>query len=116
MRWLGAADEHALRLSSITIGEIRRGIMKVADPQKQARLETFLAALRSRFAKRVLAIDADVAERWGRLTEALGARGVILPAIDSLIAATAIHHDLTVVTRDEADFRLAGVSVINPFT
>jgi predicted nucleic acid-binding protein len=114
--WLAAADEATLHLSVISLGEIRRGIAALRDPVQQARFEAFLATIKKRFAGRIHAIDHAVAERWGALTGGLGRTGILLPAIDSLIAATAMQHDLTVVTRNEADFHATGVPVLNPFS
>jgi toxin FitB len=113
--WFANADEETLHLSVITMGEIRKGIERVVESAKRAKLEKFFARLRSRFNGRVLPVDELVAERWGRLTGSLATRGLALPAIDSLIAATALQHDLTVVTRNDRDFRHAGVPVLNPF-
>ena len=114
--WLAAADEATLHLSVISLGEIRRGIAALRDPVQQARFEAFLATIRKRFFGRTHIFDAAVAERWGAITGGLARAGIVLPAIDSLIAATAMHHDLTVVTRNEADFHAAGVPVLNPFS
>lgn len=98
------------------MGEIRRGIAALRDPVQQARFEAFLATVRKRFSGRIHTIDGAIAERWGAMTGGLGRAGIVLPAIDSLIAATAMHHDLTVVTRNEADFLAAGVPVLSPFS
>jgi predicted nucleic acid-binding protein len=87
----------------------------VHNTAKRAALEAFLVELKARFGSRILPVDEAVAERWGRMTAALAARGVALPAIDSLIAATALEHDLAIVTRNEEDFRRASIPVVNPF-
>jgi toxin FitB len=113
--WFAAAEESTLYMSVITLGEVRRGIEKVVDGTKKAALERFFVALRSRFAQRILPVDEEVAERWGRLTGRLSDKGIHLPAIDALIAATALAHDLTVVTRNAQDFHNAAVTVIDPF-
>jgi hypothetical protein len=115
LAWLSAAEEQALHVSVLTLGEMQSGIARMHDAVKQARLESSFFALRSRFNGRILAVDEAVAERWGRLIGELAMTGVKAPAIDSLIAATALHHDLTVVTRNGADFRFAGLTVVNPF-
>jgi predicted nucleic acid-binding protein len=113
--WFASADEETIHLSVITMGEIHKGIERVSEPAKKAKLEKFFAMLRLRFGSRVLPIDELVAERWGRLTGNLAARGLALPAIDSLIAATALQHDLTIVTRNDGDYQNAGVPILNPF-
>jgi predicted nucleic acid-binding protein len=102
-------------VSVISIGEIRRGIASLRDPVRQARFEALFTSVKKRFSGRIHAVDEGVAERWGALTGTLARIGVVLPAIDALIAATALHHDLTIVTRNEGDFRAAGVPVLNPF-
>lgn len=68
-----------------------------------------------RFATRLLAIDSDVAEQWGRTSAQVNAKGFVLPVIDGLIAATALVHGLTVVTRNVSDIQISGVSVFNPW-
>jgi len=95
---------------------LRSGITSARDATKRARLEAFFAELLRHFSGRIHPFDQTIAERWGSLNGVLSLRGIKLPGIDSLIAATALHHDLTIVTRNEADFRAAGVSVLNPFT
>lgn len=116
MTWISAADERDLFLSVLTIGEIRSGVVRVQDPVRRARLETFVFAITERFASRTLLVDLPVATRWGVLTAELAQRGLKAPAIDSLLAATALQHDLTIVTRNDAHFHAASVPVLNPFT
>ncbi len=98
------------------MGEIRKGIEKVTDATRQAALEAFFQQLAQRFAGRILACDGPVAERWGRLTGQSEARNIRLPAIDSLLAATALEHDLTLVTRNIRDFRNMPITVLDPST
>lgn len=106
------ADEH-LYFSVLSVGEIRRGIEKLAEPEQRSLLLTWLEQeLIPWFGERLLAIDLAVAERWGRLSAEAGRS---LPTIDSLLAATALVHDLTLVTRNIADFTLPGVKVLNPW-
>ncbi len=112
--WMEAADETTLYLSVLTMGEIRKGIEKVADPTKRAALEAFFQQLAQRFTGRILACDEAVAERWGRMTGQVEAQGHRLPAIDSLLAATALEHDLTLVTRNTRDFRGMSITVLDP--
>jgi predicted nucleic acid-binding protein len=109
-----AADESTLYLSVLTMGEIRKGIEQVGDATRRIALEAFFHRLAQRFAGRVLACDEAVAERWGRLTGQAEARGLRLPVIDSLLAATALEHDLTLVTRNVRDFRTMPITVLDP--
>ena len=111
--WVQARPREALFLSVLTLGEIRKGIERVEDSlRKQALIDWLEVELPSYFLGRVLALDAHVADRWGRLM-ADAARP--LPAIDSLLAATALQHDLTLVTRNIKDFTGLGVRLLNPW-
>lgn len=114
--WVDSIEEARLYLSVLTIGEIRKGIEKLPSTERRAVLETWLTdSLLARFAGRIAPIDTETMLTWGRLTGALEAAGTPMPAIDSLIAATALHRGFTLVTRNVDDFRRAGVSLINPW-
>ena len=116
--WVDATAEALLYLSVITVGEVRKGIdlLDDADP-KRAALQSWLDHdLRIRFGDRLLDFDAGVAERWGQLEAAAKRRRVALPTIDAQLAATALHHGLTFVTRNAADVRPTGVPVFNPWS
>ena len=114
--WVEKTSEALLFLSVLTIGEIRKGIALHSDPRRRAKLESWLVSdLQSRFAGRLLAIDAPIAELWGRLTARGEGTGRRIPTIDGLIAATAQYHDLTIVTRNPADLAATGVSLFNPW-
>lgn len=113
--WVEATDEHLLYLSVLTLGEIRKGIASLRDAARQVSLEAWLAGdLPVRFANRILGIDQAVADRWGRLA-ARATPGNALPVIDGLLAATAMQHNLTVVTRNTRDFASTGVPLFNPW-
>lgn len=114
--WIEAADESLLYLSVLTLGEIRKGIAALPNGKRRTRLETWLEVeLRARFSERILSIDADVADRWGLLAGSAKAEGKPLSAIDGLLAATAVHHNLTIVTRNASDFANLPVAVLNPW-
>jgi len=117
IEWLGALDEEVMFLSALTMGQIRKGIDKLpVAQQKRTQLEAWLTAgLRLRFSGRIISFDADVADRWGRLIARLELAGRTISVSDSIIAASALHHDLIVVTRDEEHFTPTGVSFINPW-
>lgn len=115
-RWIDERNEESLYLSVLTLGEIRQGIeIARADRKKRAKLEQALADFGARFAGRVLAVDAVVAETWGEISGRARAAGESLSAIDALIAATAIAHRLVVVTRNVRHFAPADAQVLNPF-
>ena len=110
--WFDAAPPDALFVSVLTFGEVRKGIEKLPDGRRRARIVAWLETdLPDWFEDRVLPIDAGVADEWGRLM----ARPGNIPAIDGLIAATALRHRLSVVTRNEADFAATGVDLLNPW-
>jgi toxin FitB len=115
--WIASADERALFLSVLSVGELRIGITVQTDPQKRAALETWLVSdLISRFEGRILAFDLDVAQEWGRIEGRARLGSGKLPVVDGQLAATALHHGLTLVTNNEADFSRTGASVLNPWT
>lgn len=114
--WMHATDESLLYLSVLTIGEIRKGINSLPRGHRRALLESWVGNdLALRFAQRILPIDFEIAERWGLLSARAKAAGVLLPVIDGLIAATAMHHNLTLVTCNTKDVQIAGVNLFNPW-
>lgn len=114
MAWLQATTDESLHLSVLSLGEIRDGVERLTDGPRREALRRWLEHdLVDWFADRILAVDAGVADRWGRLrAETIQAP---LPAIDGLIAATALHHGLRLVTRNETDFARTGVEMVNPW-
>jgi len=111
--WMQARPRQSLYLSVLSLGEIRKGIEGVADPAFRQTLADWLEVeLRNWFVGRLLGIDEKVADRWGRV-QAAAAR--TLPVIDGMLAATALEHDLTLVTRNTKDFAGLGVQLINPW-
>jgi len=114
--WIDGIDDQLVYLSVITIGEIKRGIEKLPNSRRKRRLNQWLnEALLIRFDDKILSIDIPVMVTWGKLIAKLESRGRMLPAVDSLIAATALHHGLHLVTRNEEDFDRSDVMVINPW-
>ena len=113
VEWFTQRPASTLYLSVLTLGELRKGIEGLADAKRRMALTDWLETdLQSFFAGRILGIDAQVADRWGRFVAAAGRP---LPAIDSLLGATAAQHGLSLVTRNERDFAGLGLEVINPW-
>ena len=112
LSWIDETDDALLHVSVITLGEIKHGAerLRLHDPAQAVHLDRWLDALCLHYAARILPIDAIVALHWGKL----GIRRPLSVA-DGLIAATALAHGLTVVTRNVTDFEPHGVPVLNPF-
>ena len=114
--WLNSVDENRLYVSVIAMAEIQKGISKLADSSQKRDLQLWLdQALLPRFGVRVLDVSKDVALLWGVMQGSFAKKGETLPVIDSLLGVTAMHHDLTVVTRNTADFERMPVELINPW-
>jgi predicted nucleic acid-binding protein len=102
-----------LFLSVLTLGELRKGVEGVVDSDRRMALLDWLETeLPAFFTGRILPVDVNVADRWGRM---VAAAGRLVPAIDSLIGATAAHHGLSLVTRNVKDYSNLGLEVINPW-
>ena len=112
--WLDSLPEQDCALSVLTLGEIEKGIHALPSGPERRNKEIALAALRHRFAGRILPVDDRVAAKWGELMGEAQRVGRPLPAVDNLLAATAVVHGLTLATRDTGDIA-PGVRVLNPF-
>lgn len=114
--WLEEQNEEKLFLSVLNLGELQKGISKLADGAKKDELQGWVAFdLVERFAGRILDIDLETALCWGKLQGVSEQAGEKLPVMDSLIAATATVHGLVVVTRNLKDMERCGVRVCNPW-
>ena len=109
--WFAGAEDDDLYTSVLVLGEIRRGVETIRrrDEASALALEQWLRRLTDTFADRVLTIDAEVAERWGRLNVPDP-----VPTVDGLLAATALVHDLILVTRNVRDVERTGVRLLDP--
>ena len=111
--WLEQVPSEALHVSVLTLGEIRKGVDGLMDKKRREKLRVWLEhELPGWFADRVLPVDLAVADRWGRMLAEIGRP---VPSIDSLLAATALHHELRLVTRNAKDFEYPDLQVINPW-
>jgi toxin FitB len=116
VEWVDAQDESALFLSTLTIGELEKGIAKLPASARKTRITGWVRRdLTARFGSRLLPIDVRVASRWGAITGEAERHGAPLPVVDSLIAATALVHDLQVVSRNVDDFDRCGVDCVDPW-
>lgn len=114
--WLDQVPESRLFLSTVTLGEIRKGIVRLPASERKLRLTAWLAQeLPWRFESRILPADAEVMQAWGDLVGQAEAQGHRIPDLDAIIAATAACHHLTLVTRNEDDFLHAGIPLLNPW-
>jgi hypothetical protein len=111
-RWFATLEDDAIFLSVLVIGEIRRGIelIRRRDEVASRALDRWLRGLERRFEERILPVTAEICDRWGRI-----GLDQPPPPIDGLLAATALHHGLTLVTRNVTHARRSGVEVLNPF-
>jgi len=114
--WTESADEDRIFLSVVSLAELRYGVERMAAGRRRSRLEQWLQhELPLRFEGRILPVDANVAEAWGRTVSRSEAAGRPIGAMDALLAATAETHQLTLVTRNVSDFPLLK-AVLNPWT
>jgi len=111
--WFENIPSEALHISVLSLGEIRKGVEQMPDGDRREKLRLWLEHdLVAWFDTRVLPVDMPIADRWGRLLALVGRP---VPSIDSLLAATALHHELRLVTRNEKDFDYPGLEIINPW-
>jgi len=104
-----------LFVSVVSAGEIAKGIALLKDSRNKRALDSWLQALEVGYADRLLPVDLETAHIWGELTATAQKRGRAIPAADGLIAATALHHGLHVMTRNTPDFEATGVLLLNPW-
>jgi predicted nucleic acid-binding protein len=117
LEWLAQVEENDVFLSVVTFAELRRGIERLPAGARRGRLDEWLRGeLPWRFEARIVGVDGAVADEWGRLVARREARGRTIHALDALIAATAQVHNLTLVTRNTADFEASVESLLNPWT
>lgn len=116
MDWVAQQPNDALFFSVLTIGELRRGFILAPEPQRRARLERWLETdVLQWFDGRILPVTKEIADRWDVIDGTCQLRGTTVNTADGLIAATALEHGLTVVTRNVRDFAPFSVPVLNPW-
>ena len=115
-KWVESVDPESIYLSVITIGELNKGIEKLPDSRRKTALEVWLVNdLLVRFRDRIITLDISIMMTWGKLVARLEAIGLPMPAIDSLIAATAAQSGFTLTTRNTRDFQPTGIKLYNPW-
>jgi toxin FitB len=115
--WIRASDEADLHLSVLTFAEIRYGIEELTPGARRERLRRWMDAdLADRFENRILEVNRAIAEVWGAIMARAAAVSVRLPVMDTLLAATAEYHGMTMVTRNIRDFARAGVATFDPWS
>jgi predicted nucleic acid-binding protein len=107
-------DEN-LYISVLTVGEIAKGIAVLAAGRKKKALTSWLVGLETNFGDRILGIDVETGRLWGEITARAQKSGIIIPAVDGLLAATALRHGLHVMTRNTRHFEASGALVIDPW-
>ncbi|MCX7049773.1 MAG: type II toxin-antitoxin system VapC family toxin [Candidatus Sumerlaeota bacterium] len=117
IHWMNSQTDDALFVSVLTLGEIQKGVIKMPPSRRKEKFQEWLDRdLRMRFAGRTLAITDQIATRWGIMQGEAEGNGILLPIVDSLLAATALVRDFIVVTRNTHDIERCGVQTINPWT
>jgi predicted nucleic acid-binding protein len=115
--WVISENETSFYLSVLTFGELHKGIQKLPESKKKDELRIWVEnELKKRFQNRIIGIDMRVSILWGKIQCIAEKKGKPMPAIDALIAATGIAHDLTVVTRNITDMEQSGVKLLNPWS
>lgn len=116
LKWFAQQDELALYLATVSLGELKRGIEKLTAGKRKTFLQKWLTEnVIKRLGGRILPLSADVCLHWGEMQAQLEKHGKHMPAIDGLIAATALQHQLTIVTRNVKDVAVSGVNLFNPW-
>jgi predicted nucleic acid-binding protein len=111
--WFARTDESDQFISVFSIGEIQKGIKKLASSRRRNELQPWFDQLIIRYQTRILPFGLETAKIWGKLLIDAERRGQLIPIVDSQIAATAIEHDLTIITRNTSDFSAAKASVLD---
>mgnify|MGYP006269997485 CR=1 FL=1 len=113
--WFDRVPEERLHVSVFTLGEIQSGIERLTEGTKRDRLLQWFGDVQRAFRGNTLPFDTDAALLWGKTHGRLRKQGTPVPLMDSLIAVTALRHNLTLVTRNRPDFAPAGVDILDPW-
>lgn len=117
LAWLDQVDEDRTHLSVVSLGEIARGVAQLENGRRKTALQRWLELeLPARFGSRLIAVDGETALSWGQLMAEAKRAGRGLPVMDGWIAATAVRHGLTLVTRNTSDFAGIAIDLLNPWS
>ena len=111
--WVGTEPEEFQFISVMTVGETRKGLSRLPASRRKNELLEWFGSVIVRYSGRIIEFDLNSANRWGDFMASLESKGRPIPLIDSFIAATALEHNLTIVTRNDADFTDTGARVLN---
>jgi predicted nucleic acid-binding protein len=114
--WFARTYPEDLYLSALSVGEVRRGIALLPIGQRRDILDQATRKLQSLFGVRILPVDVHVADLWGEFAARQRRAGLVIGAVDELLAATSLVHDLTLVTRNTRHFEATGCRVLCPWT
>jgi toxin FitB len=115
LRWIADQDQTAFFLSVISIGELRKGVERLRSGPKKARLHNWIEELRGKLSNRILPLTEKTLLIWAKVNADLENRGLVRSAFDSLLEATALEHDLILVTRNVRNFRETSITILNPW-
>lgn len=116
LKWFDAHKKDEMFITTLSLGELQKGVEKLPSSTRKVQLIEWLVSVENTYQNKFLSFSKEVAKRWGTLSATMEKSGTPMPLADSLIAATAIHHNLSIVTRNEKDFRFAPIEVINPWS
>jgi predicted nucleic acid-binding protein len=115
LKWLDKTDPGIVYLSALTIGEIKKGVSKLATGKRKAHIQNWLEDVRRQFGGRILPITEQTFLVWGKMMAEFEQKGIVRPALDSFLLATALEHDLILVTRNVRNFQGSTVTLLNPW-
>lgn len=115
IKWLGQTDPDDTYLSALTVGEIKKGVSKLQSGRRKVHIQTWLDVVRKRFGGRILSLTEETFSVWGKMMAEFERKGIVRPALDSLLEATALEHDLVLVTRNVKNFKDSHVTILNPW-
>ncbi|HMJ08809.1 MAG TPA: type II toxin-antitoxin system VapC family toxin [Pyrinomonadaceae bacterium] len=115
LQWLASVEDGETYLSALTVGEMKKGAVKLSSGRNSALVQGYVEKVRNRFVGRILSITEDTFLVWGRMIAEFEQKGIVRPILDSLLEATALEHDLVLVTRNVRNFHGSSVTILNPW-